>query len=126
MFCAGRNQVNPCGFDAGVAEHVGQARHIVADAVERDRKQVPQVMREHLARRDACFFAECLHLRPNLLPRKSRPVSGEKDLAGDGFFFFFLLEQLFAQLARQQNRADLALERDVRPALPRGLDRDIL
>ena len=39
VFCAGRNQVNPCGFDAGVAEHVGQARHIMADAVERDCKQ---------------------------------------------------------------------------------------
>ena len=87
---------------------------------------MPQVVGEHLGGRDPSQLADRFHLCPDLLSGQPCTVSGEKDLAGSGFLFFGVFQQLFAQLARQQDGADLAFERDLGPALACGLDRDIL
>ena len=78
---AGGDQVDACGLNARVPEHVRELGHVPRDAVERPREQVPQVVREHLARRHARRAADGLHLRPDLPARQTCTVSGEKDLA---------------------------------------------
>ena len=82
---------------------------------------MPQVVGEHLGGRDPSQLADRFHLCPDLLSGQPCTVSGEKDLAGDGLLLFGVLQELFAQLARQQDGADLAFERDLGPSLTRGL-----
>ena len=109
-----------------MAEQVSELGDIMADAVEGPGEQVPQVVGEHLGGRDPSQLADRFHLCTDLLSGQPCTVSGEKDLAGSGFLFFGVFQELFSQLARQQDGADLAFERDLGPALACGLDRDIL
>ena len=81
VFCPSRDQVDPGGFDAAVAQHIGQLRHITADFVEGPGKQMPQVVGEHLGGGHPRYLADCLHLRPDLLSGKRLAASGEKNLA---------------------------------------------
>ena len=88
MFCAGFHDINSCRLDAGMTEQVRQFRDIFFEVVKCPRKQVPQVVGEHLGGRYPRRRANGLHLRPDLLSGQSLPVSGEKYLAGNGFLFF--------------------------------------
>ena len=55
-------------------------------------------------------FANTLHLRPDLTAAHRLSAPGEKDLAGGDFAFSGIFQQLFAQLSRQQNRANFTLQ----------------
>ena len=83
-------------------------------------------MRKDLGCCYPCGFTDRFHFRPDVFSGKPCSVSGEKNLAGDGFLFFGILEELPTKLAWQQDRADLALEGDLCPSLLRCLNRDIL
>lgn len=63
---AGGEQVNAGGVDAAVAQHVGQHGDVVAGAVKGAGKQVPQVVRVHLAGGHAGQAAKGFHLGPDL------------------------------------------------------------
>ena len=57
-----RDDVEPGGVDAGMAQNVRQLRDVLLHIVEHPREEVPQVMREHLARFHPGFPA--LRLQP--------------------------------------------------------------
>ena len=118
VFRAGGDEVDAGGLDGAVAQHVRQLRHVPADLVERPGEQVAQVVGEDLGGLHPRPGAQGLHLRPDLFPGQAPSASGEKDLTGGDFLSPGVFEQLPAQLARQQDGADLALEGDLRPAQP--------
>ena len=85
---------------------------------------MPQIVGKDLCRRHTSLGAEALHLRPDLFSGQALPASGEKDLTGGDLIFPCVFQQLPAESAREQNGADLSLERNLCPPLPRGLHRD--
>lgn len=89
MFHTSGDKVDSRGFDTAVAQYIRQARHIPADLVERSGEQVPEIVGEHLPRLHAGLFTDGFHLRPNLLARQRTTASGEKQLTGGDFVFFW-------------------------------------
>ena len=81
-------------------------------------------MLKNLGGRYACFYAKSLHFRPYLFSAQAAAASGEKNFTGGDFVFIGIFLQLVAQLARQQNCANLAFERNFRLACIYGLKRD--
>ena len=75
MFCAGGNDIDPCGVDVAVAENIRQLCHVVINTVKRSGKQVPQAVRKHLAWRNVCPFAQGFHFPPDIaaVHRLARP-----------------------------------------------------
>ena len=125
MLCAGGYQIDPGGLDAAVPEQVGKLDNIMADLIENSGKQVPQIVREHLARLYARIFAELLELCPDLAAVKLLSASGAKNRAGGDFLFLSIAKQIAAEPFRQQNHADFPFEGNFRLALPRGFHGDI-
>ena len=126
MLGSGGDEVDAGGFDAAVAQYIGQFRHIPADLVKRPGEQVAQVVGEHFGGRDPRLFTDGLHLCPDLFPAQPFSVSGEKDFTGDGFVFPSVFQQFPSQFARDEDGADLALQGDFRPAALCGLHGEIL
>lgn len=83
------------------------------------------IVGKHLARCHARLVAQCFHLRPDLPAGDAFFVSGEKNLAGSDFLFPGVFEELAAELARQQDGPDLALQGDFGPSPVHGLHGDI-
>ena len=108
-----------------MAQHVRQFYDIGAFAVKNAREQVPQVVREHLPRRDVRRPAGRLHLCPYLFSPQAPAASGEEYLAGGGFVFSRVVQELAPQPGRYQYGAYLALEGDLGLSLPGRLDGDI-
>ena len=125
MLGSGGDQVDAGGLDAAVAQDVRQLGHVPADPVERPGEQVPQVVGKDLGGLHPGPGAQRLHLRPDLPAGKAAAASGEKDLAGGGLLLPGVLQQLPAQLAGQQDGADLALQADHGPACQGGFHREI-
>ena len=96
MFRACGDQVNARGFNAAVPEDIGQLYNVPAGLVKRPRKQVPQIVREHLAGRNPRLCADRFHFRPNLCPGEPFPASGKKNLAGSGFLSPCVFQELGA------------------------------
>ncbi|CAN4051677.1 hypothetical protein EJMLMN_EJMLMN_17280, partial [Dysosmobacter welbionis] len=119
------DQVNPGRLNTGVAQDVRQLGHVPADTVERPGEQVPQIVGKHLAGCHARLVAQRFHLRPDLPAGDAFFVSGEKNLAGSDFLFPGVFEELAAELARQQDGPDLALQGDFGPSPVHGLHGDI-
>ena len=109
MLRSGGDQIDAGGLDAAVTQDICQLRHIPADPVKGSGKQVPQVVREHLAGLYLRPDTQGFHLRPDLLSGHTSAASGEKDLTGGDFLPRCIPHQLPAELSRQQNGADLAL-----------------
>ena len=51
------HDVNAGGVDAAVTQDVGQLGYVLLDPIERAGEQLPQIVREHLARRYIGLFA---------------------------------------------------------------------
>ena len=118
MFCAGGYQVEAGSLDGAVSQHISQAHDVFTRLIKCGGKQVPQVVRKYLAGGNPCPPAQLLQLGPDLPAAQAGSVSGEKNLAGDGFLLLRILQQLAAQLVGQQNGADFSLETDLRPPPP--------
>ena len=88
---SGGEQVDSGGGQIAVAQHIGQLHHIVGTAIKRLGEQVPQVVGEHLFRRDSRCTAQCFHFRPDLFSGNRLTASGEKHLARGDFLFFSIL-----------------------------------
>ncbi len=123
---AGGHQVNSGGVDGRMTQNVRQLHDIAADFIKCRGKQVAEVMREDLRAFDPGFFAQRFHLPPDLFAGDGLTASGEKYFSGGGLVFPGVLEQLPAELRRKQDGPDLAFQADLRPAGPRGFDRDLL
>lgn len=121
VFFAGGDEVEPRGFQRAVPQHVRQLGYVPANVVKGPGEQVAQVVGEHFRGRHPSLAAQGFHLCPNLLAGEGLSVSGAKHRAGSGFFFFGVLQQLFPQLAGDEDGAYLSLEGNLRPAFPQGL-----
>ena len=86
MLGAGGDEVDAGGLEAGMAQHIRQLHDVTAGPVKGRGEQMAKVVWKDLAGRDPRRLAQPLHLRPDLTAAEGRPVSGEKDLAGSGFF----------------------------------------
>lgn len=125
VLLAAGHEIDPGGIDAGMAQHVRQFYDIGALALKNAREQVPQVVREHLPRRDVRRPAGRLHLCPYLFSPQAPAASGEEYLAGGGFVFSCIVQELAPQPGRYQYGAYLALEGDLGLSPPGRLDGDI-
>ena len=56
----GGQEIDACGFDAGMPQHVGQPGDVLARLVKRGGKQVAQVVGEHLGWLHPGIFAQAL------------------------------------------------------------------
>ena len=89
MLHTGGDEIDACGFDAAVPEDIGQPCYIPADLVERPGEQMPEIVGKHLPGLHTRLFTDGFHLRPNLLTRQRTTASGEKQLTGGDFVFFW-------------------------------------
>lgn len=108
-----------------MTQHVRELYHIPAGPIEDPGKQVAQVVWEHLGGRHLRLFADGFHLGPDLPPGHTFTGSGAKYLTGTDVLFFRVFQELAAQLAGQQDGADLPFQRDLRPPRLSGLHGDI-
>lgn len=114
VLCTGGNQVAARGFDATVAQQIGQLSKISADLVENRSKQVAQVVREYLSRIYTCILAQSLHLSPDPSATEFFSAFCAKNRTGVSFLFFRVLEQLAAEFFWKQDGADLTFEHNFR------------
>ena len=91
VFCPSRDQVDPGGFDAAVAQHIGQLGDIPAGPVKCSGEQMAQIVRVYLSGIHARRLAELLHFRPYLPSGQAVSAFGEKDFTGSDFLFFGIL-----------------------------------
>ena len=63
---AALDEIDARRFNRAVAEHIRELHNVTINAVVRRRKQMPQIVRKHLRRRDARPAAEPLHGVPDL------------------------------------------------------------
>lgn len=106
MLRFGGDEIEPGCFNTGMAQHIRQLCHIPAYPVKRPGKQMPQIVRKDLGRRNPRLFAERLHLRPDLTAAQPFSVSGEEYLARDDFSFSDVFLQLPAEFSGKQDGAD--------------------
>ena len=106
MLRTGGRQINACGFDGAVAQHIGQSNNILTGPVEDRGKEVPKIVREYFSRLHSCVSAQLFHLRPDLTAAQASSASGEKDLTRSGFVFLRVFQQLPAKFFRQEDGSD--------------------
>ena len=121
-----RNKVNARRFDARMPENIRQLDDVLVRAVKRRREQVAQIVREDFLCIHTCAGAQLFHFRPNLISRHGLAAFGAKDRAGGGFLLRGKLEQLAAELDRQQNGTDFTFQSNFVLAVFRRFDGDIL
>ena len=84
-----------------------------------------QIVGKYLRLRHPRAAAQSLHLPPDPVAGERSAVPGAKDRAGGDFLLPGELQQLPAQLPRQQDGADLPLQPHLRPAAAGGLHREV-
>ena len=89
MFASRGDQVDARGIDGTVTEYISQLRHVPADVIEAAGKQVAQVVGKYFSGFHVGHTAQLLHFQPDLFPGQTLAASGEKDLTGGGFIFFW-------------------------------------
>ena len=118
-------QIDACGLDRAVTEHIGELGDVLGGAVVYPCEQMPEVVRKHLAAVNVCLLANCFHFAPDLFSGNAVTAFGDEKFTGSDFVFLGVFQQLLAELARQQDRADLALQMHPCGAVPDSIDRDI-
>ena len=98
MLFAAREQVDARRIDGAVPQHVRQLDDILAHPVELDGEQVPQVVGEHLLRRDARLRAQRLELLPNAVAGQRRAGFACEVTSLYNAVFLRVFEQLLLQL----------------------------
>ena len=58
VFCAGRDNIDPCRIDAAVSENIGELGNILFDAVEHTGEQMTKIVRKDFFGIYLCFTAE--------------------------------------------------------------------
>lgn len=108
MLRAGRHDVDARGVDAAVTENVCQLCNIFLYGIKRPGKEIPQIVREHLARIYICLYAQALHGCPDVASVEGSAGSRAEDhpLCNPGHMR--VLQQESFQLAGKKNTACLA------------------
>ena len=79
VFQAGGHDIDSGGVHAAVAQNVRQLGNVLFQTIEGSGEQLAQIVGKHLAGLHPGFFAQSLHLRPNIAPVQRLSVSGNKD-----------------------------------------------
>ena len=98
VLCAGGDNINAGGVDAGMAKQVGQLGNILFQGVKGTGKQVAQVVGKHLFGVYPGGLAQAFHLSPNSGAADRLAGAGDKDGAGGNILLGCIAQQLFLQL----------------------------
>ena len=66
VFCAGRDNIDPCRIDAAVTENIGELGNILFNTVKYTGEQMPEIVRKYLFGIDLCLNAEAFHFPPDV------------------------------------------------------------
>ena len=121
----GGDEIDPRRLYAGMPQDIRQLHHVPAGPVEGPGEEMPQIVGKHLAPLHPGPAAEGFHLCPNLAPAQPPTASGEKDFTGGDFLFPGVFQKLAAELPRQQDGPELALEGDGSLSCPGSLYGDV-
>ena len=111
--------VNAGRVDVTVPQDAGQVLDVLLLLVKAPRKQMPQVVREHLLRCDLRRPAQRLHHTPNVGAVQRPPAAGHKDRPLADAPRPAIGKQPRAERPRQKQQAAFALVADLRPPLAR-------
>ena len=125
VICA-EARVDPCRIHARVTQQIGQMDDVAGLLVEGERKQVTQIMREDLFRRDARCAAEPLHLPPDVTAVERIAGRGQKHRSAYDLPQMTVVFQLFAEPPVHQDDPRFALIVNLRAALFQALRCNIL
>ena len=106
---ARRNDVQPCGVDAAVTEHIGELRDILIHFIEHPRKQMSEIVREHLIRAYASVGTDRFHIPPDICPINGKPAPRNKYHTALYPMLFCIIKQPIPQFRNQENNPRLAL-----------------
>lgn len=118
------DEIDACGLDGGVAEHIRQPRDVAAFLIENDGEQMTQVVRKDFAGRHMAGDGKAFHIGPHLITAHGFSIRGEKNLAADDFFLAGVLPQLVAEPGRDEDGANLSFQMDVGASTTQGFDGD--
>lgn len=118
------DEIDACGLDGRVAEHIRQPRDVAAFLIENDGEQMTQVVRKDFAGRHMAGDGKAFHIGPHLITAHGFSIRGEKNLAADDFFLAGVLPQLVAEPGRDEDGADLSFEMDIGAAARDGFGGD--
>ena len=107
-------------------QYISQFYDILAGFIKDGGKQMPQVVGKYFGWSHVRVFTKAFQFCPDLSAGQFFSAFGAKDRAGGGFLFLGVLEQFAAQLGREENDPNFALQGDLRLAFPCGLHGDIL
>ena len=126
MLRAGRHDVDARGVDAAVTENVCQLCNIFLYGIKRPGKELPQIVREHLARIYICLYAQALHGCPDVASVEGSAGSRAEDHPLCKLGHMRVLLQVSFQLAGKKNTACLAFALDGDLTAPDSVDCEIL
>lgn len=112
VFGAGGHEIDAGGVDAAVPQQVGQLGDVLVQAVEGAGEELPQIVRKDFSGPDGGPGAELLHLPPDGAAVQGRTLAAAEQDARANPPVFCVLQELTAQLPRQQHRPGLALAAD--------------
>ena len=120
MLRAALHDINPRGVNAGMTEQVCQFRYVLLRPVERDGKQMPEVMGKDLAAVYAGVVAQALQFPPDVGAVQRLSVSGDEHGTGRNPHVLAVGQQFPAQILRDEDFPPLALAVNDRDAAPKG------
>ena len=108
---ARRNDVQPCGVDAAVTEHIGELRDILIHFIEHPRKQMSEIVREHLIRAYARVGTDRFHIPPDVCPINGKPAPRNKYHTALYPMLFCIIKQPISQFRTRKITRALPLQR---------------
>lgn len=126
MFCAGRDDVDPCRIDAAVAENIGELGDILFNTVKHTGEKMAKIVRKYLFGIYLCLNAEVFHFPPDVRAAYRLARAGNKNRARRYLLLGYIPKQFLLQITDNKNASRLALERDCRFAFSDGFHGDEL
>ena len=126
MLCAGGDDINTSCVYIGVPEDIRQLCNILFNTVKGPCKQMSEVMRKYLPRRNAGLFTQTLHFSPNITTVKRFTAFGHENYSGVYFLFCSISKQFFSQGTDNKYFSCLALTGNNCLTSPDSLHRNTL
>ena len=108
MFCAGRDDVDPCRIDTAVPENICEFGDILFNTVEDAGEQMPQIVREYLFGIDLCFKAEVFHFSPDIRAAQRLACASDENRARRYLLLGYIPKQFLLQIADDEDTSRLA------------------
>ena len=109
-FVCRNGEIDACGLDGGMAEHVGESDDISVFLIKTDGEEMAQIVRKYFFSSDAGLLTEAFHLGPDLVSCAGFSTHGAKNGAVGDFLFVDIVLQFMAEFCRQENDALFSFE----------------